>query len=162
MLDMDLNSSTVAATLQTNTGTLRTHSQSKNGAAVLTNCHPIDSPSHKLVSHTISISKDSIFTCNWNPRHTLFSGLAANPDRRETHTMHTDDPYELAFEPGEDSDYSRMSTATFTWQMSCISPHDRPAYRPRPCRWRVLSSVVIGLVSGIHILLGLTQQTMRI
>ncbi|ERF72441.1 hypothetical protein EPUS_06070 [Endocarpon pusillum Z07020] len=30
------------------------------------------------------------FPANWDPRYTLFSGLAANPDRRENYTVHKD------------------------------------------------------------------------
>ncbi|KAF2254323.1 alkaline phosphatase-like protein [Trematosphaeria pertusa] len=47
---------------------------------------------------------DSNFPSNWDPRYTLFQGLMADPDRRETWSVRKDGPREPAVELEEDSE----------------------------------------------------------
>ncbi|KAF2021605.1 alkaline phosphatase-like protein [Aaosphaeria arxii CBS 175.79] len=46
---------------------------------------------------------DSNFPSNWSPRYTLFQGLMADPDRRETWSVHKDGPRKPAAELVKDS-----------------------------------------------------------
>lgn len=46
----------------------------------------------------------SNFPSNWDPRYTLFQGLMADPDRRESWKVHKQGPREPAVEVEEDSD----------------------------------------------------------
>lgn len=46
---------------------------------------------------------DGAFPKNWTPRYTLFSGVSANPDRRENYQVDEDGPRIAAIELEEDS-----------------------------------------------------------
>ncbi|KAH9868139.1 hypothetical protein J1614_007211 [Plenodomus biglobosus] len=48
---------------------------------------------------------DSNFPSNWEPRFTLFDGLMANPDRRETWSVHKDGPRKPATAANQSTDY---------------------------------------------------------
>ncbi|KAI9656643.1 MAG: hypothetical protein M1831_004553 [Alyxoria varia] len=54
------------------------------------------------------------FPANWDPRYTLFSGVSADPDRRENYQVHKGGPREPAVNITEEEDYY-------------VNPEDAPA-----------------------------------
>jgi alkaline phosphatase len=46
------------------------------------------------------------FPANWDPRYSLFSGLSADPDRRENYQVHKDGPREPAINLTEKADFT--------------------------------------------------------
>lgn len=48
--------------------------------------------SQYILTGNLTYSEGVHFPSNWDPRYTLFSGLGADPDRRENYRVHTDGP----------------------------------------------------------------------
>lgn len=56
-----------------------------------------------VMSGNLTYTEGVHFPHNWDPRYTLFSGVSANPDRRENYQVHKDGPRKAAVELEEDS-----------------------------------------------------------
>lgn len=66
-----------------------------SGLSQYTNPDSENGPSSNATSHnntSINYNNGSFFPANWDPRYTLFSGLGADPDRRENYEVHKEGP----------------------------------------------------------------------
>lgn len=68
----------------------------ESGLSQYTNPNSEPGPSSNATSINnstrLTFTNGSYFPSNWDPRYTLFSGLAANPDRRENYQVHKSGP----------------------------------------------------------------------
>jgi alkaline phosphatase len=62
--------------------------------------------SQYALTGNLSYSEGVHFPSNWDPRYTLFSGLSADPDRRENYQVHKDGPRVPAVNLTEAADYT--------------------------------------------------------
>ncbi|KAJ8612463.1 hypothetical protein MRB53_037392 [Persea americana] len=61
-----------------------------SGLSQYTNVNSEKSPqaNASIIDHSLIYTEGSYFPANWDPRYTLFSGLGADPDRRENYQVH--------------------------------------------------------------------------
>lgn len=65
------------------------------GLSQYTNPNSETGPMSNTTSHnntSVSFTNGTFFPANWDPRYSLFSGIGADPDRRENYEVHKDGP----------------------------------------------------------------------